>query len=368
LAGEEQTVAEAFRDHGYLTAAWVQNSHLRGFMGFGQGFVQYHDQQGDIARIHRHFTRWVRGPAAGYPFFVYLHYIDLHDPYRPPPPYDTMFGERVAPELYAGVDFAHWGAELAAIRDGERTLSPAEVEQLGRYYDGQIRAIDDRIGELVAELKRRGLYDDTVIVLTADHGDALYEHGFIAHSTVPYEELARVPLIVKLPAQRSAGTRIQPQVRLVDVYPTLLDLAGIGGRSPGSAVAGGDAALAGCSLVPLIRLGERPPEMAGCAQAVIEIAEEGAYPVVAVRSDRYKYIHHQHRLDELYDLAADPGERHNLMVDETGAPRPPEELTGEPAELRHRALAAVAARGQRKAEEIQLDPETIRELQALGYL
>ncbi len=361
LSSQETTLAEAMRAHGYLTVAWVQNSHLRGGMGFAQGFVDYQDQQGNIGRINRRFGSWLSRAGRRYPFFAYLHYIDLHDPYRPAPPYATMFGGDAELSFYDGLDLAEWGAFLQAVRDGERTLSAAQLAQLRAYYDGQLRMIDDRIGELLARLKSEGRYDSSLIIVTSDHGDGFGEHGFISHSTAPYDELVRVPLIVKLPANRSAGRRLSEQVRLVDLYPTILDLAGV---ETGTAARGQDG-LAGCSLGPMIRLGHRPPEMAHCAEAVVEIAEEGAYPMVATRSERYKFIHHQHRADELYDLRRDPGEHRNLLIEEAEPVAP---LSDEPLRLQRLALAAVELRGERKAERVLLDAETIRALKALGYL
>jgi arylsulfatase A-like enzyme len=346
LPAEERTLAEALRPAGYLTAAWVQNSHLRDFMGFAQGFVEYRDQQGGIERIHRRFLRWLRGAGGHYPWFAYLHYIDLHDPYLPEPPYDAMFG-RHAP-VYEGIDLAEWGAYLEAVRQGREDLSAAEVAQLEAYYDGQIRWVDDSVARLLEALRREDRYEDALIVLTSDHGDAFYEHGFISHSTTPYEELVRVPLIVKLPGNRHAGTEVAAQVRLVDVMPTVLDLLGL--PVPPD--------VAGCSLRPLWAGGGEAGRPPGCAEAVIEIAEERAYPVVAIRAGGFKYIHHEHAGDEVYDLATDPGETRNLL----GAGRPQE------AALRERALEVVAARQALSGERIELDEKTIRELKALGYL
>jgi arylsulfatase A-like enzyme len=360
LPEEEICLAEELRERGYLTAAWVQNSHLRQVMGFGQGFVSYRDSQGSIERIHRKVRPWLRGAARRYPFFAYLHYIDLHDPYRPPPPYDTLFGD--PGDVYGGVDLDEWGAFLAAVREGKRRLSAAEVAGLEALYDGQLRHIDDEIGRLFAELRALGLYDRSLIVVTADHGDGFMEHGFISHSTTPYEELVRVPLVVKLPGGRFAGTVVERQVRLADVMPTILDAVGAR-RWP---------RLAGCSLLPLIAEGEWFEPRSGeprsgepdagdlegdCDLAVIEIAEEGAYPVVAIRRGGWKYIHHQKRPDELYDLARDPGERVNRLPEGGEAA----------AELERLALEVVARRPD-AADRVELDEQAKRELKALGYL
>ena len=348
LPAAETTLAEVLADHGYLTAAWVQNSHLRDFMGFGQGFVDYHDQQGGIERIHRRFGRFLRGPGPRHPFFAYLHYIDLHDPYLPEPPYDTMFGgDR---RVYEGIDLAEWGAYLKAVREGREVPSADELERLRGLYDGQLRYVDEQIGLLLAELRERGLYDDSLIVVTSDHGDAFYEHGAISHSTTPYEELVRVPLLVKLPGNRFAGRTVDAQVRLIDVFPTVLKAVGIQDDVPG---------VAGCALQPLLRAepgtADREP---ACQVAVIEIAQGEGAPTVAVRTGGLKYIHHESGDGELYDLVADPGERVDLLAER------PEDVR----RLRRLVLDVVAARDAEPAQRLDLDERTVRELKALGYL
>jgi arylsulfatase A-like enzyme len=345
LAPRLATLAETLRDRGYLTAAWVQNSHLRGFMGFAQGFAAYFDQQGPVERIGGRVERFLGLAGRRESFFVYAHFIDLHDPYRPPAPYDAMFGESGG-DAYAGIDLAEWGAYLAEVRDGKRTLDAAQVARLQALYDGQLRRVDDRIGRIVARLKALGIYDSTLVVLTADHGDGFLEHGFISHSTTPYEELVRVPLVVKLPAGRGAGRRIAAQVRLVDVMPTILDVAGVG-EEPG---------LDGCSLLPMLRGEAARGE--DCGLAVSEIAESGDTPTVALRTERTKFIRRPGKPDELYDLAADPGETRNLA----GQGLPEEAVMARLAESigERRKLA--------KSEQVTLDPQLIRELKALGYL
>lgn len=348
LPPSETTLAEVLADHGYLTAAWVQNSHLRDFMGFGQGFVDYHDQQGGIERIHRRFGRFLRGPGPRHPFFAYLHYIDLHDPYLPEPPYDTMFGgDRRA---YEGIDLAEWGVYLKAVREGREVPSADELAKLRGLYDGQLRYVDEQIGLLLAQLRERGLYDDSLIVVTSDHGDAFYEHGVISHSTTPYEELVRVPLLVKLPGNRFAGRTVDAQVRLIDVFPTVLKAVGIQDDVPG---------VAGCALQALMRAepgaADREP---ACQVAVIEIAQGEGAPTVAVRTGGLKYIHHESGDGELYDLVADPGERVDLLAER------PEDVR----RLRRLVFDVVAARDAEPAQRLDLDERTVRELKALGYL
>ncbi len=354
LPERETTLAEALRTRDYLTAAWVQNSHLRPHMGFAQGFVDYRDQQGDAERIDRRFLAWLSTPARLERFFVYLHYIDLHDPYRPEPPYDTAFGGPGVDAAYEGIDLDAWGTYLEGVRSGRIEVSEERVEAFRALYDGQIRYLDERLGRVFDELRERGLYDDSVIVVTSDHGDAFLEHGFVSHSATPYDELARVPLLIKLPGSRHAGRRVERQVRLIDVAPTLLDLAG----------APRPRRMSGCSLVPL--LAGRPDDWAAerpeCSIAPIEIAEvEGEAPTLGLRAGGYKYIVGPAG-EELYDLERDPGELRNLLKEE--------DFSAERELAAFRGLADRIAEQRARAEagSVELDPQTIRELRGLGYI
>ena len=351
LSLEETTLAETLSKQGYLTNAWVQNSHLRDFMGFGQGFVDYNDQQGSIQRIHGKAFPFFRGASQRYNFFTYLHYIDLHDPYLPKPPYDSLYGDLSA--AYDGIDLANWGSYLSAVRRGEIVPDAEQVQQFRDAYDGLIRMVDDEIGRLIAELKAQGLYDSTLIVLTSDHGDAFMEHGFISHSTTPYEELSRIPLILKLPKQEHAGTVVEPQVRLVDIMPTVLSSVGLDIPRP----------VAGCDLQSLWAP-SNTPRAANCLLAVSEIAEDGAYPTVAVRSQRFKYLHFETRDDELYDLVNDPLEQRPLRLEDLAEDS---DARREGQLLMQHALEVHSLRSS-DAEQVELDEQQIRELKALGYL
>lgn len=349
LSLDETTLAEALRERDYLTTAWVQNSHLLDFMGFGQGFVAYHHQQGSVEQITHQFRRFLSSAGRRHSYFSYLHYIDLHDPYRPEPPWDTFFGP-VRTDLYGHIDLAEWGQYLESVRRGEVLPSTDDIEQMKLYYDGLIRKVDTHIGRVIDDLKSAGLYDDTLIVITSDHGDGFLEHGFISHSTTPYDEVSRVPLIVKLPGQGAAGRVVDEQVRLIDILPTVLEA--LGARSPKN--------IAGCALQPLWQKPTGDPDdprPLPCRDAITEIAFEGGYPTVSVRTAEAKYIHFDQLNDKLYDLRSDPGEHENLA--------PPADPEGE--RLRQIALAVVAQRAD-GTETIELTEEQIRELKALGYI
>jgi arylsulfatase A-like enzyme len=343
LGAEYTTLAEAMSDSGLLSVAWVENEQLRAFMGFDQGFARYNDQPGSIQQINKRVQRWLSGFADGCQFFAYIHYIDLHDPYRPRPPFDTMYGS--FSDVYAGLDlheYANWGRIIREVREGEKSLTADDVAQLKAYYDGMLTFVDREIGELLGALKEDGLYDDTVIVVTSDHGDGFMEHGFISHSTTPYEELVRVPLIVKFPNSRHAGRRIDRQVRLVDLAPTLVDLVG------GDPLQGID----GVSLLSLLSKGDSPG-VEPPAYAFVETA--GA---VAIRTESEKLIQYADGAWEFYDLVEDPGEQRDLSgADPVGA-----------AALRALAALALEERKRRDPVTAPLDPDTIEKLKALGYV
>jgi len=343
LRDDETTLAEALADAGYLTSAWVHNSTLQSYFGFDQGFVDYRDQQGHAPRITARLRRWLRGPARRYNYFAYVHFIDLHGPYRPRPPYDSLFGD--AGGVYDEVNLRQWGAYLRSVRDGEVELSTESVAKMEMLYDGLLRDVDDHVALIFDELRRADLYDDTLIIVTSDHGDAFLEHGVISHSSTPYDELIRVPLIVKLPRSELAGRVVTEQVRLVDVMPFVLDELGVDTV---------DLDFDGCPLGPVIAGEARP---ARCEEAVSEVAANRSYPILTLRTTEWKYIHFGDAPDEVYDLVADPRETVNLA---SGLPKKTQSF-------RERALALVALR-PRHRRAVEVDAETARALRALGYL
>lgn len=349
LGEEHRTLAEILSEHGLLTGAWLDQGQLRAYMGFDQGFRVFHNKNESIERIHERFGGWRERLGRGTPFFAYLHYLDLHDPYVPEEPYATMFGE--PSDLHRRVDFTvtSWGTFHREVRSGQRSIGARDLERLQASYDGLVRTIDDAIGALFERLKRTGDYDDSLIIVTSDHGDGFLEHGFLAHSAAPYEELIHVPLLVKLPRSRFAGSVVDEQVRLIDVLPSVLDVLGI--PSPGG--------LEGRSLLPLVdpeRRSERAPQP---PLAVSEIAEDLCEPCVSIRGGDLKYLYFPARdRGELYDLRRDPAERHDLTA----------ERPAEAHALRNQARAIVAAGELVETQAVPVDPQTLEELRALGYV
>jgi len=223
LAEEFRTVAESFQEAGFRTVGFVQNAHLLASQGFAQGFDVYQQGNYDAPEINRKFLEYV-DEAPGEPFFAYLHYLDAHWPFMP----ERRFADRYVESTdYQGV-FArdNWRGLRDRINEGTIQLADADVAQLVALHDGGIREMDHYLGALLEALRQRDLMDQTLIVLTSDHGEELMDHGKVGHGGTLFEEVVRIPLMVRRPG--GAGPqRVATPARLLDVYPTLLASAGI---------------------------------------------------------------------------------------------------------------------------------------------
>lgn len=347
------TVAEALRANGYRTGAWCPNPSLHRRFGLSQGWDVYDDEivrwHSDVgwkrfetaSTINKRALAWIdQDPQT--PFLAWLHYRDVHGPYLPPPPFDQFFPS----EPKRPISFLD-----RLLRPDYLTLAN-DGDDLGHYlaqYDGETRYTDGRIDEFLAELARRDLLTRSVIVLTADHGEAFLDHGQWNHDVTLYEEELHVPLVIVRPGA-PAGVVTQ-LVSTVDLYPTLLTLAGV--AAPASD---------GASLLPLLDAGDgarhRPHAF---AESMIKRWWGGMQR--SVRRDDTKVIVSEWdfwpwRRAELYDLAADPRELHDLSWREPGQTR---ELVG----VLDAQLATMA--GSASAAAAPLDGGLKRKLEALGY-
>jgi arylsulfatase A-like enzyme len=215
LDPELVTLAEALHDRGFATGGVIVNPLVRGKnMHFDQGF----DLFGSPASPNR-AAQAVDAALAfvdarrGQPTFVYVHTMDAHTPYEPPPPFDRMFPPFPEPGRKA--------SEPADYRE------PLDRDRLVGQYDGAIAYGDREFGRLLAGLRERGLYDRATIVFLADHGEEFLDHGAFGHGHTMFDELVRVPLVVKYAGRREAGRRVARQVQLLDVLPTVLKSQGV---------------------------------------------------------------------------------------------------------------------------------------------
>jgi arylsulfatase A-like enzyme len=342
---ELPTAAEVLRSAGFNTLAVANATFFSPALELDRGFDVF-DHRNAFNRTIRRADESVRRALElirehrDQSNFVVVHLFDPHLDYDPPPGFTTRFtGGRSDPP--------------APLRRAQcREMGAAEREYIEGVYLGEVAFVDTQVGVLVDELNAMGIYDRTTLVVTADHGEELWDHGGFEHGHTLYDELVHIPLIVKLPAGVEAAVRRVPaQVRILDIMPTVFDLVGV--VPPESFV--------GASLLPLIR-GEQGEDRVAYCESTLYGADR-----IALRTSRYKYIYDMdpEREDkaELYDWTADPGETENLVHS-----RP--EIAGELAAQLGVLAADLTrrAKGMSKLRPAWLDPEEIESLRSLGYL
>jgi len=338
------TLAEILHASGYDTAAWVSFESMLSRGGLRQGFevgsaadtgrARGTPQTG--AQVNEAATAWLRLPREK-PFFAWLHYFEAHSPYRLTP--------------YAR---SQLGAYTGSLRDGASVFEfyalnkrPEVPEDERRFlralYDGEIREADRLVGEVLTVLRERGLLDTTIVVVTADHGQSIGEHGRFGHGGLVTQPVIHVPLIIAGPGLPE-GRRIAARVGLVDLAPTLLDLLGV------PAPAGID----GRSVLTAIHGEPLPPRR--------YFAEVRAQARGSKRSDETLAIYDGDRKSvwttqglQTFDLAADPDESHPLPSP-NGAARDVE------------TLAAGYYAQPRPPRPARMRPSVEAELRALGYV
>ncbi len=353
-------LAEVLRDAGYATGAFVSGPLLRGVYGFARGFDHYDDQsvmasQTDeqsqavtSPRLVQLAEGWLEGwraEGAGRPFFLFLHLFDVHFDYVPPPPFDRLFD----PDYRGAID----GRNFLRDERIHAQMDPRDLEHVIALYDGEIRFTDHHLGQIRRKLEALGVLDETLVVVTSDHGDEFFEHAGKGHRRTLYDESLLVPLVLRYPARVPAGTRVERPVRLGDVAVTLLSLAGIE-RPPGFGSRGSAPEFAAQDVTPLLTGldSQLPPPVA--------FSELLGPREVSVRTDRFKLIHRESRPYELYDLAADAREQRDLR----GAD--PEQGAALLQTL-VRWREGLVERGD-VGKPLELSPEHEAELRALGYL
>jgi arylsulfatase A-like enzyme len=232
-----QTLAESLHDAGYYTAGFVNNACVRGRYGFAQGYDLYDDAFVDRPKsdaenkvradeVNGKVTGWLTTdwPAAntgGRPLFLFVYYMEPHVFYDPPAPYDTLYD----PDYTGPLTPASFGIGQDVV-EGRFVPSPRDIDHLLALYDGEITFWDVYVGELLNELQQQGLLDNSLIVLTSDHGEMFGEHGKWVHGTALYEEEVRVPLVMRYPGRIAPGQVITTPVQSMDLMPTILEYAG----------------------------------------------------------------------------------------------------------------------------------------------
>jgi len=221
LHSSHVTLAEELKKAGYRTAGIVSSPVLKAKLGFGKGFDYYDDYKLFDRRaneVSTLATDWLiehRSLSSGRPFFLFLNYYDPHTPYNPPAPW----GEENVPDDLIYIYSGHYDDVLRGARD----LTDDERSVLLKQYDGEIRFMDNQIERLFFEMRRLGLYDSTWIIVTADHGESFGEHRLLEHGRALYEDLIRVPLIMKYPKDNAKKGVIKRRVSILSIMPTILE-------------------------------------------------------------------------------------------------------------------------------------------------
>ncbi len=339
LDGTHETLAEYLAANGYATAGFVGNATYCGIeTGLSRGFAHYEDHvlsvadilwssamgqrillQGmfgperrtggtpndfhrkDAAQIRRDMLAWV-ARQQGRPFFAFLNLYDAHDPYMPPTGFDRRFG--VGPRSAGDMAIL----ERWFIQD-KKKLKPGEIQSVVDAYDDGIAYLDEQLGRLVDDLDWLGLLANTLVIVTADHGEHLGEHQLYGHASSLYDAEIHVPLLILLPGEVHAGQSVAEQVSLRDLAATVADVTGLGGSPfPGRSLARHLAANAS----PL-----HEPSLSEVDSPVMSAPNQGRSPVFrgpmkAVAAGKHVYVRNGDGQEELFNVEADPMQSRNL--------------------------------------------------------
>ncbi|HEX6885041.1 MAG TPA: sulfatase [Planctomycetota bacterium] len=370
----KQTLAEGFQERGYVTGGFVANPNLKRVFAFDRGFDTYFDSpvedtvtlacirgsafgailmtllrhqfnwnyENDIRAMNREVLAWVEKNHRQ-PFFLYAHYIDPHIPYDPPAVYREQFAQDHG---------------MALFNDRKRRVG---ID----LYDGEIRYTDDGLKELVTRLQQLGAWENTLFVLTSDHGEEFFEHGYIGHGFSLYQEVVHVPLILRGPGV-PAGLVHEEPVQIVDLAATVLALAGRERVDFGDGasfhrrlgVRRGQDALGD----PLFMESEFGQDDTNHRAFVFTGARLGPWKLVLTEENQF-FPPDRHGREALYHLGEDPGEKKNLFHESEYQPL----IQGLLERLRAHAQF-LASQGFRDVPPAALTPEIEAGLRALGYI
>ncbi len=371
LGAGSTTLAEILERYGYVTGCISANfGVVSGYFGLDQGFEYFDSRPRFIgaAMSHAFHQRYLTRYAPrwfGYltkrfrlaeditdealqwidkhgesPYFLFLNYMDAHSPYLPPPPYDGLFGEATDPGLLERL--------MLPVLRMERDVTEAERASVIGAYDGEIAYLDCQLGRLLRNLKERGAYERTMIVVTSDHGEYFGEHSLLEHGKGLYQEMLWIPLVVKYPHSERVG-RDDGTVQILDIMPTILDTLGV--PIPEN-VQGDVLGMVGHEIIA---------EHWARREYVMSFGRRFDENLKAIFEDGMKkYICSSNKRDELYDLHNDPKETRNVISLHSGLR---EEL-----KVRLASWEASTADLARAALPVELDEELLERMKALGYV
>jgi arylsulfatase A-like enzyme len=314
---EPETIAEALKRAGYATFAVSDNPSASELGGFDAGFDRFESaSDASATAVNRRVKKWRSEITGDRPYFLYLHYMDAHEPYLPQ--------GRVFDEF---------------MKDGR----PNPRRDFVAAYDSEIRLLDSKVQGLFESM---GWDENTIVIVTSDHGEGFHDHGLVGHANSLYDELVRVPLIVH--GGGALPQRIAVPVGHVDILPTLRDLLGL---PP-------DPRNVGWSLASLLRTGAWSR---GDRPLLAHLREfDDKHEIRAVVYGRHKLVERRPGRAELYDVEADPGETRDLA-----AAHP--DIVARLRDTYDRTEASATRYGQSN-RDTALSAEAIEKLRALGYV
>jgi arylsulfatase A-like enzyme len=366
-----ETLAMLLQTRGYATAAFSGNPWVSRATHLNRGFDIMEEMWGrpeareDGAFPHatnRLIFDWLRRRSLRQPFFLFVNYIEPHFPYDAPPAYEARF---VAPEVSAAeraeatVRWADWYLH-------PRSLTPRVAALRAGLYDAELAYADAIVGELLAGLRQAGVYEDSLVVITSDHGENLGDHGHLDHVFSLYNSTLHVPLLIRRAGARQGGTVREDPVQLTDVFATIAAAAGAHSVHPSAS---------GRDLLANVA----PPERAIVAEyyypaqvLAVFSADQQANPALdrfrrrlrSIQIGTRKLIWASDGREELYDLASDPGETHNLVAQQ---PHVAQEL-GDRLHTMLEQLQSGPAAPLTQLPAPTLDAATRERLRALGYV
>ncbi len=322
------TLAERLKDEGYRTACLTTNPIVAPEFGLVQGFESYFPMHldGDPSYLtaqatHRKALDWaVRARDRGEQFFLFINDMEAHSPYAPPDSFREQFRDPLADPAIARRVMALSSDDLGEHNLGISRLTEEEIEALSDLYDAEIAGLDRAIGHFIAELRRNELLEDTLLIITSDHGENLGERGLVEHMFCLHRSIRHVPLVIRLPGGTRGGEVTDEVARLEDIYPTVLEVCGISGSAD----------LDGQSLLGDLTDRRAWATMDASPRVISRILGERAetsdpkpceFDYRAVFDGRLHWIYRSNGQVEVFDILTDPEERKPLKAIASGSPR-----------------------------------------------
>ena len=308
------SIASMLKEDGYYCVGFVEGNYVSSYYGFAGGYDFYNELNyadnfdktlcGDNERLVKSeevstAADWITRHGSEGAFFMFVHTYAVHSPYAPPPRYDGLFGEIPGQDKGAAISHFH-----EVYKGGERQVNGETLGILNILYDRQVRWADDLVARLFASLEQTGLLENTLVIVTADHGEEFKDHGKLGHAKTVYNESVHVPIIMRFPHGEWGGSNVEQEVGVIDIAPTILDFVGMKSQPE----------FQGQSLLPHVN-GSKGAEL---TRTVFSSNWNFHWAQISAVRGQLKYIlgfgEFGRIIEEIYDLEADPGERNNLIA------------------------------------------------------